>query len=410
MKPNSRQKTGMIISILSAGLLLCGCPKAPPKPEAPSSFPVAIRLLSHRLLNQIKSDSSMFRTENRIVIDPFIDAHTREEPEVSKKIENIFKDTGKEFPGFSLDRLQTENLADADYVISGMIRLGHFPYSGDEKETDEKKKLYQVLASARDIRSGDVIGSSDIWISDLKLGEYKPKKIYQDSPLYDIVGKKDPLAKGEEITAKLEEEPKDEEAYRADLELRALLTEAGDAYNRKDYKISLEKYKKIAELPNGDGIRTYAGLYMANLRMGKMKAAKEAFTRLIDISVKKYGKLTVKFTFKVNSVEFWNDPFLKKQYRLWLEKMGEYFAKSPECMKIVGHCSKSGTEEWNDKLSKMRAERILQYLQRYSRKIRKRSKPMGKGFRENIIGIGTDDERDALDRRVEFILTPCDKN
>ena len=33
--------------------------------------------------------------------------------------------------------------------------------------------------------------------------------------------------------------------------------------------------------------------------------------------------------------------------------------------------------------------------------------PRGAGSRENIIGSGTDDQRDALDRRVEFRVTPC---
>jgi outer membrane protein OmpA-like peptidoglycan-associated protein len=31
----------------------------------------------------------------------------------------------------------------------------------------------------------------------------------------------------------------------------------------------------------------------------------------------------------------------------------------------------------------------------------------GVGFRENLIGTGTDDARDALDRRVEFRVRGC---
>jgi hypothetical protein len=37
----------------------------------------------------------------------------------------------------------------------------------------------------------------------------------------------------------------------------------------------------------------------------------------------------------------------------------------------------------------------------------KRSATVGKGSRENIIGLGTDDARDALDRRVEFKVIDC---
>jgi outer membrane protein OmpA-like peptidoglycan-associated protein len=32
---------------------------------------------------------------------------------------------------------------------------------------------------------------------------------------------------------------------------------------------------------------------------------------------------------------------------------------------------------------------------------------VGMGFRENIVGSGTDDLRDALDRRVEFKVRSC---
>jgi len=36
-----------------------------------------------------------------------------------------------------------------------------------------------------------------------------------------------------------------------------------------------------------------------------------------------------------------------------------------------------------------------------------RIQAVGMGFRENVIGTGTDDLRDALDRRVEFKVRPC---
>jgi len=39
--------------------------------------------------------------------------------------------------------------------------------------------------------------------------------------------------------------------------------------------------------------------------------------------------------------------------------------------------------------------------------IAEKSKIIGKGFRENIVGLGTDDARDAIDRRVEFIVVDC---
>ena len=36
-----------------------------------------------------------------------------------------------------------------------------------------------------------------------------------------------------------------------------------------------------------------------------------------------------------------------------------------------------------------------------------RLQPVGMGFKKNLVGTGTDDMRDALDRRVEFKVRPC---
>jgi outer membrane protein OmpA-like peptidoglycan-associated protein len=37
----------------------------------------------------------------------------------------------------------------------------------------------------------------------------------------------------------------------------------------------------------------------------------------------------------------------------------------------------------------------------------RRIRASGMGFRENIVGTGTDDVRDSLDRRVEFRIDDC---
>jgi len=76
-------------------------------------------------------------------------------------------------------------------------------------------------------------------------------------------------------------------------------------------------------------------------------------------------------------------------------------------MDVVGHTSRTGSEAYNDKLSLNRATFIKQRLEAESKDLVARTKPQGMGFRENIVGTGTDDVRDALDRRVEFKIVAC---
>ncbi|MCM0788693.1 OmpA family protein, partial [Klebsiella pneumoniae] len=77
------------------------------------------------------------------------------------------------------------------------------------------------------------------------------------------------------------------------------------------------------------------------------------------------------------------------------------------CMVIVGHTSRTGSEQTNDVLSLQRALYIQQRLAAESPALAQRTKASGKGWRENLVGSGTDNAVDALDRRVEFRVEPC---
>jgi outer membrane protein OmpA-like peptidoglycan-associated protein len=76
-------------------------------------------------------------------------------------------------------------------------------------------------------------------------------------------------------------------------------------------------------------------------------------------------------------------------------------------MAIIGHSSKTGPEEVNDSLSLRRAQYIRQRLVAESGQLADRTRAEGQGSRHNLVGSGTDDVVDALDRRVEFSIVEC---
>ena len=76
-------------------------------------------------------------------------------------------------------------------------------------------------------------------------------------------------------------------------------------------------------------------------------------------------------------------------------------------MNIVGHTSHTGSEPTNDALSLQRANFIRQRLAAEAPALGAETKTSGMGFRQNIVGSGTDNAVDALDRRVEFKIVPC---
>ena len=76
-------------------------------------------------------------------------------------------------------------------------------------------------------------------------------------------------------------------------------------------------------------------------------------------------------------------------------------------MKVVGHTSRTGDAAANVALSQRRASNVKQTLERQNKSLGPRIASEGVGSSEIIVGLGSDDMRDALDRRVEFRTVDC---
>ena len=92
---------------------------------------------------------------------------------------------------------------------------------------------------------------------------------------------------------------------------------------------------------------------------------------------------------------------------MWLRQIAREGTAAKACMNIVGHTSRTGSEQVNDALSLQRAAYIRQRLAAEAPAFAARTQASGMGFRENIVGSGTDNGFDVLDRRVEFKIVPC---
>jgi len=394
--------TGLILclTVFSA----CMMPIIRLEDQPPMALESAIRSLTQNLMIQVKNDMGLegllpVRENTLVIIDPFVDTYNNEIPRSSRKIENIMiVETAENFKSIDLDRMTSVNLPKADYVMNGTIRLESY----QPPETAKAEVCYRVCASVVNLSTNIIVAHSEVRISDKDL-DYRPIPIQEDSPMYP----QDKILKSSAAIASGSVGMQADRNYYESLEAISILTEAETAYENADYEAALNLLQQAAARPDGQMMKTYAGLYSTYRKLERMEMAEEAFAKLLSVSVEKNKLMTVKFLFAVNAVDFWKDPDLKSQYQMWLRQIGRYFAKSPDCLRIVGHCSKTGTEKYNDKLSLERAIRIQELMKSEFPDIIARSKAEGRGFRETIKGIGTDDERDAVDRRVEFFVTEC---
>jgi len=361
----------------------------------------AIHSLTDDLMRQLKLRLGI-TGKAAIVIGPFADAETNEAPKVSMEIEAIIIQRSGKVMGIDAGPMDFENLQKADYVMSGVIRPEPCQARGG---TD---KCYYVAASVFNSETAEIVAHSEVRIFSGQPLDYSylSMPILRDSPVnIEDSGS----AGGSVVTANRPVGAMADKAYFESLKMMSLLTDAETAYGNADYERSLFLLEKAAQREDGQLVKTYAGLYCAYRKLGRMDKAEDAFARLLALSVEKNKMLSVKFLFDVDSVKFWRDPELREQYVIWLRQIGKYFSSSPYCLRIIGHCSHTGSEGYNKGLSLARAHRIRELIIPYFSDVSTRCEAVGKGFSENIVGSGADDESDAIDRRVEFVVTDCGK-
>ncbi len=382
------------LKLLVVTFLILGLPSCATRPVP---FDVAARNLANDLLRevQIKSLLTSSAEVQKLVMDDFTDEDTGEVVAAGEAIETIiFAEAKENFRSFSLSKMDTKNIRYADYLINGVIALERI----DRKNAT---KFYHVFASVTDLKTGKVIANAASWISDRDL-DYTPLREYQEAPMYMA----DKRHKSKVKTARSASGiPADEEYYNS-LETNALLAEASTAYGEGNYRQVILMLNEASTRDDGQVMKTYAGLYQAHLKEDNIKEAEDAFGKLVGISVEN-DSLSVKLLFRVNSTDFILDNKLRSRYRIWLRQISKFFNADDSCAKIIGHSSHTGAAEYNNRLSKARADAVQRNMQSYYRSMKQKTETYGMGFRENIKGLGTDDGRDAIDRRVEFKIVAC---
>ncbi len=329
-----------------------------------------------------------------LVFDPVIDADTAEVARVSLRIEKLIENEARQmFPHFTISQMDSQNIDKADYVISGIIPLERF-----RTNTDKRRHLSMSVV---DKNTGQIVAHSGAWIANEDL-DFELTPLYRDSPMY----MNDKRVKALIATAKAAAGSQAEKEYFDSLATNALLAEASRAYDQDNHLLALGLFAKAAERGDGKVMKTFSGLYQSFYKLKRTEEAEQAFATLTELGMIN-GHISVKFLFNVNATEFYGGDDVRKQYQIWLRQIGTNISASESCAQIVGHASHSGTEQHNMVLSLKRAELIQARLRTEAPSVSKKTVAVGRGFAENIIGTGTNDASDAIDRRVEFRMTEC---
>ena len=327
-----------------------------------------------------------------VVADPMLDASSGQQTAVTKLLEQRVSDRMRtNYTQFEILPFQSANLSKAQYLLTGTMT----------RVQGGKSNVFRINLALTDLKTGNVVAQSSARARDEGL-DTNPTPYYRDSPI--LV--KDKVIDGYIRTCETPPGRPADPVYFERVSTATLINEATNAYNADQYQDSLNLYKNAAATPAGDQLRVLNGIYLSDWKLGKQAEAEEAFGKVVAFGIAN-NNLGVKFLFNPGTTEFWSDPKVSGPYALWLRQIARQTAASKACMNIVGHTSHTGSEPANDRLSQQRAAYIKQRLEAEAPELASRTKATGVGFHENIVGTGTDDARDALDRRVEFKIAGC---
>ncbi len=288
--------------------------------------------------------------------------------------------------------ITTDNVKTPNYVVTSTLT---------QAQAGDSRSGFKVNVSLTDFRSGFVIAQAVARVRPAGVDE-TPTKFFRDSPALS----KDRGVLGQIKTAQTSVGTEADGLYLARLPIGALITEGDKHYEAGRCDEALTYYDAAASRPEGQQLHVLNGVYLCQMQLGRTDAAESAFGRIVALGLAT-NNLSVKFLFRPGSIEFIADPKINASYGMWLRQIAKETGVAKVCMFVVGHTSKTGPDQVNDRLSLQRGATIQRRIDAIAPDLVGRLQPVGMGSRENIVGTGSDDLRDALDRRVEFKARPC---
>ncbi|CAN7639703.1 OmpA family protein [Bosea sp. LjRoot237] len=363
-------------------------------PPVPVPFPQALQKAADDLFGK----AALTDQQVDLVIDPLIDAASGSQSTATRSMQQtLIEIVRKSYPRFTVRSFDSASLARKPVVL-----VGTFTAVNNSGATDGARDAYRICLTLADLKSNSVV-SKGVARAQIEGVDVTPTPYYSDSPLWAKDQATDVYIKTCQGT-KLGETI--DPTYVERLTANALVNDGILAYDAQRFREALAYYRAARTLPGGEQHRVRIGTYLAASKLARRDDMVDAFGDLIDYGLGA-NQLMVKLLFKPGTTQFIDDPRITEPYPMWLSQIATRARQKGACLEVVGHTSRTGPPQVNERLSALRAQFVMDLLLTGMPEDRARVIASGRGFKENLIGTGKDDGSDALDRRVEFKVIGC---
>lgn len=369
---------------------------APPPPPVPAPFADAVARAGERLLQEAPAALGSGRRE--LVIDPLIDASTGQQTNGTVQM-------GAQLAGLITRRVPTwdvQPLTRSSLATKPLLLIGTLTAINSKNAKDENADAFRICLALTDLKTGKLVAKRVDRAAAAGV-DAEPVPLYRDSPTWALDATTRAYIKtcqgsetGDAISS----------VYLRRLPAAAVINEAMIAYADNKTADAYRLYREARSFTDADDLRVLNGLYTTSWKTGRKKEAAETFGKIVGVGLDA-RRLPIKMFFNPGSTTLLQSADLQAQYAVWLHELATQVGARDTCLRVVGHTSRTGDAAANDVLSQKRAAVIKQSLERQNKKLVSRVSADGVGSREIVVGLGTDDLRDALDRRVEFRTVDC---
>ncbi|KQK29320.1 hypothetical protein ARD30_18420 [Bosea thiooxidans] len=333
-----------------------------------------------------------------LVIDPLIDAASGSQSAATRGMQQtLIEIVRSSYPRFTVLPFDSQALARKPVVL-----VGTFTAVNNQGVPDGPRDAYRICLTLADLKSNSVV-SKGVSRARPEGVDATPTSYYRDAPLWTKDQATDSYVKicqGTKLGDPIDP------GYVETLTANALINDGTLAYEGQHFREALAFYRAAGKLPGGEQLRVRIGTYLAASKLVRREDMVDTFGDLVDYGLQA-KQLMVKLLFKPGTTQFIDDAQVTEPYPMWLSQIATRARQKGACLEIVGHTSRTGLPQVNERLSVLRAQFVMDLLLTGAPDSRGRMIATGRGFKENLVGTGKDDASDALDRRVEFKVIGC---
>jgi outer membrane protein OmpA-like peptidoglycan-associated protein len=361
---------------------------------------VAARRAGDKLFSDARS--ALGDAPRELVIDPLIDAQTGQQTLATVALgAELTRLLAEKFPSWKVSPLSRKALSRAPLLLIGTLT------PADPNEADKTgaspPEAFRIWLTLADLRTGRIVAKRFDRAAPASVNA-EPTRFFRES----ATGLKDRAVTAYVNSCQVEARVSDplDPLYLMRLPAAAVLNEAINAYNDGRFSVAHRLFADAARTGDADDLRVLNGRYLTSWQLGRKAEATQAFARIVSRGLAE-KRLALKVLFEPGTTTLLAVTDQRTQYRLWLREVARQADTLKSCLRVVGHGSRTGNPASSEALALQRAAVVRWILAKDAPPSAKRFQAEGVGWRENLVGLGSEDASDALDRRIEFRVVAC---